>query len=115
MSLAKLDPKSPLSVPERKRYAWETEETLVEMRRRKLRYRIQRLISKSWLWVVLIALVTFALFDAGVMTAIMSVIPYLLRFVVTASAVSPVSLASCPVMSTNAMPWRYPISTGRER
>jgi cell division protease FtsH len=87
MSLAKLDPKAPVPVPERKRYAWEAEETLVEKRRRKLRYRIQRVISKSWLWVVLIALVLFALFDAGVMTAILGVIPYLLRFVVTASLI----------------------------
>lgn len=87
MSLAKLDPKAPLPVPERKRYAWETEETLVEQRRRKLRYRIQRAISKWWFWVLLLVLVTFALFDAGVMTAIMSVIPYLLRFVVTASLI----------------------------
>ena len=84
MSLAKLDPKAPVPVTERKRYAWETEETLVEKRRRKLRYRIQRAISKSWLWVLLIVIIVFALFDAGVMTALLSFIPYLLRFAFTA-------------------------------
>ncbi len=85
MSLAKRDVASP--VPARKRYAWETEETLVEQRRRKLRYRIQRVISKLWLWVVLLLLVTAALMDATVMTAVLNFVPYLLRFVFTAALI----------------------------
>ena len=85
MSLAKRDAVSP--VPARKRYAWETEETLVEQRRKKLRYRIQRLISKSWIWVVLILVITFALMDAGVMMAVLNFIPYVLRFVTTAALI----------------------------
>ena len=56
MSLAKLDPNAP--VPARKRYAWESEETLVERRRKKLRYRIQRVISNYWLWALILLLVT---------------------------------------------------------
>ncbi|MEP7294313.1 MAG: hypothetical protein ABI835_21165, partial [Chloroflexota bacterium] len=85
MSLAKRDD-APL-VPARKRYAWESEETLVEQRRKKLRYRIQRMISKSWLWVVLILLLSFALMDAGVMTTVLNLAPYLLRFGFTAGLI----------------------------
>ena len=77
MSLAKLDPNAPVPGG-RKRYAWETEETLVERRRKRLRYRIQRLISGMWLWVLLFALVVLALLDAGVMTDYRQLRSYLL-------------------------------------
>ena len=85
MSLAKRDDAS--LVPERKRYAWETEETLVEQRRRKLRFRIQRLINKTWLWVLLFTIIIFALMDEAVMIVVLNFIPYLLRFVFTAALI----------------------------
>jgi len=69
---------SPLST---KRYAWEDEETLVERRRRRLRYRIQRFISRLWLWVLLVGVVLWALFDRGAMSVVVSGVPYLLRLV----------------------------------
>ena len=58
MSLAKLDPNAP--VPARKRYAWEAEETLVERRRKRLRYRVQRFISSIRIWIILLVLVIAA-------------------------------------------------------
>jgi cell division protease FtsH len=83
MSLAKLDPNAP--VPARKRYAWESEETLVERRRKRLRYRIQRLISANWWWVLIVALVTWALFDGSFMQVIVNFLPYLAElFIVVA-------------------------------
>ena len=85
MSLAKLDPNAP--VPARKRYAWEAEETLVERRRKRLRYRVQRFISSIRIWIILLVLVIAALFDASVMTAVMNFVPYLLQFVATASLI----------------------------
>jgi len=85
MSLAKLDPNAP--VPARKRYAWESEETLVERRRKKLRYRIQRFISGMWIWALVALLVVFALLDAGVMTAVVTFVPYLLQFIVIAAVI----------------------------
>ncbi len=85
MSLAKLDPNSP--IPARKRYAWESEETLVERRRRRLRYRIQRLIGGLWIWVLLFALVMWALLDANVMTTVLNLIPYLVEFAVLAALI----------------------------
>jgi len=85
MSLAKRDDAS--LAPARKRYAWETEETLVEQRRKKLRYRIQRVISKTWLWVVLLLIIFAALMDASVMVTVLNLIPYLLRFVFTAALI----------------------------
>ncbi len=86
MSLAKLDPNAPIPAPS-KRYAWETEETLVERRRRKLRYRLQRLISGLWLWVLLLAIVMLALLNADVMTAFVNVLPYILEFFILAALI----------------------------
>ncbi|MFN8450962.1 MAG: AAA family ATPase [Anaerolineae bacterium] len=87
MSLAKLEPTGNSPVPQRKRYAWETEETLVERRRKRLRYRIQRLVSSMWIWVLLIALVMLALLDANVMTTVMNFLPFLLQFIVLAALI----------------------------
>ncbi len=85
MSLAKLDPNAP--VPTRKHYAWETEETLVEARRRKLRYRLQRLIGGLWLWALLIGFVAWTLLDANLMKLIVNYAPYLLEFIFIAALI----------------------------
>ncbi|MCC6805097.1 MAG: AAA family ATPase [Anaerolineae bacterium] len=87
MSLAKLEPTGSSPVPARKRYAWETEETLVERRRKRLRYRIQRLISSMWLWALLLALVVWALLDANMMTAVVNFFPFFLQFVFMAALI----------------------------
>jgi len=89
MSLAKLDPNAP--VPgERRRYSWEQAETLVERRRKKLRYRLQRFINSIWIWALVLAIVAFALFDAGVMTAVLAIVPFILRiFVIIAITILP--------------------------
>ncbi|MFO7323979.1 MAG: AAA family ATPase [Chloroflexota bacterium] len=63
------------------RYAWETEETLVEQRRRRLRYRISRFISRIWLPVTIIAVIVAALLDAAVMRIFVQAIPYILRLI----------------------------------
>ncbi|HVU14255.1 MAG TPA: AAA family ATPase [Phototrophicaceae bacterium] len=86
MGLAKLEPNAPVPAPP-KRYSWETEETLVDRRRKRLRYRIQRWISRLWLWVVLILLILWALLDANVMMAFINVVPYLLQFIFIAALI----------------------------
>jgi len=78
MSLAKLDPNAPVPA-ERKRYSWESAETLVERRRKRMRYRIQRFISSIWIWTLLILIIVLALFDAGVMQVILNIVPTILR------------------------------------
>ncbi|MEO8393942.1 MAG: AAA family ATPase [Chloroflexota bacterium] len=89
MSLAKLDPNAPVPA-ERRRYSWEEAETLVERRRKKLRYRVQRFISNSWIWMLIIAIVAFALFDAGMMKIVLAVIPALAQiFVIIAITILP--------------------------
>lgn len=70
-----------------KKYPWESEETLVEQRRRRLRYRLQRLFSRLWLWALLIGIIVWALFDVTVMNVLLSAIPYLLRLVFTAALI----------------------------
>ncbi len=51
---------------------WELEETLVD-RRQRLPYKISRFFRSTWLWIGLITLFTFALFDAGVMRFLITV------------------------------------------
>ncbi|MBC7812052.1 MAG: AAA family ATPase, partial [Burkholderiales bacterium] len=86
MSIVKKDPlDNSIDVP--RRYAWEGEETLVEQRRKKFRYRFQRFIGGIWLWAIIALIIFAALMDAGMMTAVMSFIPYILRFVFTASLI----------------------------
>ena len=86
MSLAKLDPNAPI-LGGRKRYSWEEAETLVERRRKKLRYRIQRLISANGWWVLIVALVTMALFDAGFMQIVVNFLPYLAQLFLVVSLI----------------------------
>ncbi len=67
--------------PPQRRYEWESEETLVEERRRRLRYRLGRLISNNWFRTLILILIIAALMDADVMRAVLSFIPQLLRLV----------------------------------
>jgi len=76
MSLTTLDPKNNKPVIERRRFAWEDEETLVD-RRKKLRYRLLRFFTVRR--VVIFALVMIALLDANVMSGVLAVIPYAFR------------------------------------
>jgi cell division protease FtsH len=79
MSLAKRDPTGNLPVPSGPRYAWESEETLVEQRRRKLRYRITRFISSIWLPTLIITIIVAALFDADIMRLSLRALSLLLQ------------------------------------
>ena len=79
MSLAKPDPISQSPVPAAPRYAWETEETLVERRRKRLRYRISRTIRSLFLPVLLIGILIAALFDPVVMRMVLAPLPMLAR------------------------------------
>ena len=74
MSLATQDPKLP--VPPR--YSWQTEETLVE-RRKRLPYRIWRFIKGIWFWTLLVGIIIAALFDPAVMTTVVNALSVLLR------------------------------------
>jgi cell division protease FtsH len=76
MSLAAQDPKLP--VPQGPRYSWQTEETLVE-RRKRLPYRIWRFVKSIWLWVVIVGIIVAALFDVAVMTTVLGALSGLLR------------------------------------
>ncbi len=77
MSLATQDPKLP--VPPR--YSWQTEETLVE-RRKRLPYRIWRFIKGIWFWTLLVGIIIAALFDPAVMTTVVNALSVLLRLAV---------------------------------
>lgn len=73
MSLTTLDPKSNKPVVERRRFAWEDEETLVE-RRKRLRYRLMRFFTLRR--VVIFTLVMAALLDPNVMNGVLAVLPW---------------------------------------
>src|SRR5690606_12989187 len=63
------------------------EETLVDRRRKRLRYRVARLIRRLWLPALIIGLIAAALLDAGVMRALLNFIPYLLRLIFVAALI----------------------------
>ena len=65
-------------------FDWELEETLVE-RRRKLPYRIRRIIRSWWFWVALMALLVSALFDAELMRGILSLLMAVVTILFAAS------------------------------
>lgn len=50
-----------------KRYSWESEETLVDMRRRRLRFKVERLINRLWLPAILIGVLVWLLLDPRAM------------------------------------------------
>jgi cell division protease FtsH len=54
------------------RYAWQAEETMVEKRRRSLRYRFSRFVSRSWLPALILFIFVAALMDATVMRTFLS-------------------------------------------
>ncbi|NWG17113.1 MAG: AAA family ATPase [Chloroflexi bacterium] len=60
------------------RFEWEQEETLVD-RRRKLPYRIRRFIRSTWLWLFIGGALVAALFDAGVMTFLITVMGFVVQ------------------------------------
>ncbi len=55
------------------RFDWEDDETLVD-RRNRLPHKVGRLFRSVWLWLALIAIVTYALFDANFMRTLASVL-----------------------------------------
>ncbi|MFN8528339.1 MAG: AAA family ATPase [Anaerolineae bacterium] len=73
------------------KHAWESEETLVERRRKKLRYRVQRFIENHWWKVVILAMVIVALMNADVMrttrTVVEAALPLLLRLITVATLI----------------------------
>jgi ATP-dependent Zn protease len=88
MALAQPNPTAPGSPqPQRPRYAWEGEETLVEERRRRLRYRVGRFFRRSRLWILLGLIVYAVLTDESAARALQAVVPFLARFVFTASLI----------------------------
>ena len=73
MGITTVDPKSRKPVPERRKYDWEEEETLVE-RRKRLRYRLMRTFTLRR--IIIVGLILAALLSADVMTFILNIIPY---------------------------------------
>ena len=71
MSVIKHAPNQPY-VETQGKFDWEDDETLVD-RRNRLPNRIMRLFRQTWLWIILIAVVAAALFDADVMHAVIAV------------------------------------------
>ncbi len=51
---------------------WESEETLVD-RRRRLPYRIMRMVRRTWLWALILAIFLAALFNADVMRGFITI------------------------------------------
>ncbi len=71
-----------------RRYAWEAEETLVEQRRRKLRYRIQRFVGNNWGKALLLTIVIVLLFDEQAMIFfVQQALPFVLRFFMIAGLI----------------------------
>ncbi len=71
MSMIKHAPNQPY-VETQGKFDWDSEETLVD-RRRRLPYRILRLVRRTWLWAILAAIFMAALFDADVMRAFVTI------------------------------------------
>ena len=71
MSVIKHAPNQPY-VETQGKFEWENEETLVD-RRRKLPYRIQRLVRRIWLPTLIFAIFAAALFNADVMRVFMTI------------------------------------------
>jgi cell division protease FtsH len=91
MSLVKSDEKN-RKLSTEKRYSWETEETLVE-KRKKLRYRLRRLFG---FWrILLIGIIFIALLDAGTMRGILNAIDTLAQAFLTTFAFN---LSTLPVL-----------------
>lgn len=57
---------------------WEKDETLVQQRN-SIGGRTSRLLRRWWLWALIVGVIVAALFDAGVMQAVMSTAPILFR------------------------------------
>jgi cell division protease FtsH len=62
------------------RFEWELEETLVD-RRQRLPYRIRRFFKSTWLWLFLLSIFLFALFDAGFMTFLITVAGFAIQLI----------------------------------
>jgi ATP-dependent Zn protease len=86
MALANPNPVVPGS-PQRPKYAWEGEETLVEQRRRKLRYRVARFFDRWRIWIILGALLWWTLTDVTMARLVRDGVPYLLRFFTIAALI----------------------------
>jgi cell division protease FtsH len=90
MSITTIDPQQRKPVIERRKFAWEDEETLVD-RRKKLRYRIPRFFGNNWGKLLIFGLVMVALLDADVMEGIVGfvgvAVPFLFRFIFIASLI----------------------------
>ncbi len=71
MSVIKHAPNQPY-VETQGKFEWENEETLVD-RRRKLRYRVLRVVKRTWYWVLLVAIFMAALLNADVMRAFITI------------------------------------------
>ncbi|MFQ3566388.1 MAG: AAA family ATPase [Aggregatilineales bacterium] len=78
MTLAELQPTSSPPAPP-PRYAWQSEETLVEKRRRSLIYRVRRFIGGIWLPLLIFGVVFAALMNEDVMRALITPFALLLR------------------------------------
>ncbi len=71
MSVIKHAPNQPY-VETQGKFEWENEETLVD-RRNRLPNRIMRMVRRTWIWVLLLAIFVAALFDAQVMQAFITI------------------------------------------
>ncbi|MDX2162286.1 MAG: AAA family ATPase [bacterium] len=74
-----------------RRYVWEDQETLVERRRKRLRYRLSRFFGSNWLRLTVLILIVAALFNADLMRALRTfweaAAPFVLRLVTVATLI----------------------------
>ncbi|MCL4248276.1 MAG: AAA family ATPase [Anaerolineae bacterium] len=77
MTTVKQAPGQPYLQPDH-RFDWEQEETLVD-RRRRLPYRIARMIRRLWLPALILGIVVVALLDAEVMRSIVNILGFLFQ------------------------------------
>ncbi|MCC6805096.1 MAG: AAA family ATPase [Anaerolineae bacterium] len=71
MSVIKQAPNQPY-IETQGKFDWENEETLVD-RRKRLPYRLWRMVRRTWFWVLLIGVIVAALFDADVMRSFVQI------------------------------------------
>ena len=85
-SIQEYDPKKP-TVRERRHYAWEDEETLVDQRK-KLHNRIRIFFADNWLKLLILGIILVLLLDADMMRAVVAMVssglPYIVNFLLLA-------------------------------
>src|SRR5262245_26480468 len=64
--------------------SWSDDETIVD-RHNRLDYRIRRIVRQWWLWTLIVVILVASLFDAAIMTALISLAGLAVQFLFLAS------------------------------